>query len=114
MDIELKKALHIYREITIRLIEELERENYDGLEVLLSERQVQIDRIDKIEHSKEEFLNICKEYQILMLQEKLTKLMSVKKAYARDELNNFNKGKSANISYRNKGNIDSFYFNKKI
>jgi hypothetical protein len=40
--------------------------------------------------------------------------MNMKRADVREELNNFNKGKYASITYRNRGSIDALYFNKKI
>ncbi|MCM8710962.1 flagellar protein FliT [Clostridium sp. SYSU_GA19001] len=114
MVFQLREALNNYRSITIKLIEELEKDNYDALETLLSDRQMLIEQMNKINYSANEFKSICNELQILMLQEKLTKLMNIKRTYVKDKLDKFSARKTANRSYSKRFSVDALYFNKKI
>lgn len=111
---ELKDGLKEYKNITLDIINSLEKEDYDALEQLISSRQNIINTIDKLSYSKEEFIRICKELDILMLQQKLIKLMNEKKATLRNNMNNLATSQNANKSYNKRYSVDSIFFNKKI
>lgn len=111
---DLKDGLKDYKNITLDIINSLEKEDYDVLEQLISNRQNIIDEIDKLSYSKEEFVKICKELDILMLQQKLVKLINEKKASLRNNMNNLATSQNANKSYNRRYSVDSIFFNKKI
>lgn len=103
-----------YRDISIKLIECMEKEDYDSLEALLNERQRIIENIEEISYSKEEFTKICKRFDILILQKRLSDLMNEKRTKVKRELESLNESKNARKNYNRSYSIDSMYFNKKI
>jgi hypothetical protein len=111
---DLKSGLKEYKNITLEIINSLEKEDYDALGQLISNRQNIIDEIDKLSYSKEEFVKICKELDILMIQQKLVKLINEKKASLRNNMNNLATSQNANKSYNRRYSVDSIFFNKKI
>lgn len=110
----LKIKLKEYRDITVELISNVEKDNFHLLDELLSHRQNIIDEIDRISYSKDEFLNLCKELDILVLQQKLVKLMNEKKANLRNDIDTLANSQNANKSYNKRFTADSVFFNKKI
>jgi len=111
---DLKDNLKQYKDITLELISNVEKDNFEILDMLLSNRQNVIDEIEKLNYTKEEFLNLCKELNILVLQQKLTKLMNMKKANLRNDIDALTNSQNANKSYNKKFAVDSVFFNKKI
>lgn len=110
----LREKLNEYKNITIKLIDEIEREEYDNLDKLLSKRQDLINDIEKLKYTKEDFLKLCKEFDILVLQQKLIKLTNEKKANLRHNIDNLSASQTANKSYGKRYAVDSVFFNKKI
>lgn len=110
----LKDNLKQYKDITLELISNVEKDNFEILDMLLSNRQNVIDEIEKLNYAKEEFFNLCKELDILVLQQKLTKLMNMKKANLRNDIDALTSSQNANKSYNKKFAVDSVFFNKKI
>ncbi len=75
---KLKEQLINYRELTLEIIQTLEKGDYDAPKELLNERQNIINNISKLSYTKEEFKNI--DYELdLMLVEKKTSNYYVKK-----------------------------------
>lgn len=110
----LRENLSKYKNITIKLIDNTEREEYDKLDELLSNRQDIIDDIEKLKYTKEEFLILCKEFDILLLQQKLIKLTNEKRVNLRHDIDNLSTSQTANKSYGKRYAVDSVFFNKKI
>ncbi|MCS4454479.1 hypothetical protein JTT00_05000 [Clostridium botulinum] len=71
---KLKEQLINYRELTLEIIQILEKEDYDAPKDLLNERQNIINNINKLSYTKEEFKNINYELD-LMFVEKNFKLL---------------------------------------
>ena len=113
-NIELKKQLETYNVDTLRLIESLEKEDYDALEGILNKRQQTIDSISKLDYTEQEFSEIAEELQILVSQKKLSELMLKKRESVREEINKISNAKNARNMY-NKGIYSSSrMFNKII
>ncbi|MCT8976133.1 flagellar protein FliT [Clostridium sp. CX1] len=110
----LKEKLIEYKNITIQLIANVEGEDYDSLEKLLTNRQNIMNEIDSITYSKEEFLVLCKELDILVLNQKLIKVTKEKKSNTLKNIDGIKVSKTANKSYNKRFAVDSVYFNKKI
>ncbi|MCY6959553.1 hypothetical protein [Clostridium brassicae] len=110
----LRDKLKEYADITVKIIVEIENEDYQILDELLSSRQDVIDLIEKIDYSKEEFLFLCKDLDVLVLNQKLIKLMNEKKADLRNNITNLNNLQNANKGYNKRFAVDSVFFNKKI
>ncbi|MDW8799697.1 flagellar protein FliT [Clostridium sp. A1-XYC3] len=110
----LREKLIQYKNITIQLITSAENEDYDSLDKLLANRQNIMDEIDNITYSKEEFLRLCRELDILVLNQKLIKVTKEKKATILKNIDELKTSKSANKSYNKRFSVDSVFFNKKI
>lgn len=110
----LRKALEIYKEDTLKIISSLERDNFDALESLINMRQQTIDSINNIEHTQQEFLEIAEDIQILLYQKKLADLMLKKRNEVRSELNKMSSVKNASYVYNKRIYNNSVSFNKSI
>ncbi|MFU0823717.1 MULTISPECIES: flagellar protein FliT [Clostridium] len=111
---ELKDGLKEYKNITLDIISSVEKENYDALEQLMSNRQNIINTMDKLDYSKEEFIEVCKELDILMIEQKLLELIKEKRASLINNMNKLVIRNNANKSYNKIYSIGSVFFNKKI
>lgn len=110
----LRQYLIRFKDLTINLINCLEKEEYEDLEVLFNDRQTVIDDISKLSYSKENFKAITNELQIMPLQQKLTMLMNQRRGEVKQELDKMSASKTASKSYNTKHNVDALFFNKKI
>ncbi|MEA4826421.1 MAG: flagellar protein FliT [Clostridium sp.] len=110
----LKCQLKDFKEVTLKLIEKVENDEFEKLDELLEKRQEIIVRIDKLQYSQEEFRNIAESIDILPLQKKLLDLMNIKKIKLRNEMDKILEIKNANRSYQSRNSLDSVYFSKKI
>lgn len=111
---ELRKALQDYKECTLSLIYNLEKEDYDMLEELLNKRQAVMGNIDNIKYTKDEFSKIVEELQILLYQKKLSDLMIEKRGKVKQEINKLASAKNANYSYNSNLYSGAKVFNKRI
>lgn len=111
---KLKESLILYKEITLKLIGCLEKEDYDCLEGLLKEREDQISNMGQMSYTKEEFRDICNQLQILILQQRLNGIMNEKRAKVRTEIDRIATTKNASKNYNKGFKVDSIFFNKKI
>lgn len=111
---ELKLALTHYKTVTIKLINCLEREEFESIELLFNERQKLIEVMDKMDYTTEEFKNISKELEILNSEEILNKALDTNRTKARIELEKMNNIKNAKSSYNKGVKADSIFFNKRI
>lgn len=109
----LKEELINYKNLTLELITSVEKEDYDSLDSLLSDRQNVIEEINKLTYSKEEFLCLCRNLDILVLNQKLIKISSEKKSSIRKHIDELRVSKNANKSYNKRFAVDSVFFNKK-
>lgn len=110
----LYEYLTCYNNITIKLIELVENEQYDILDQLINDRQKLIENMKKINYTKEEFKHICGKFKMLIIEQKLNSLMNQQKAKLRSELNKISISKNANKTYKRGYAVDSIFFNKKI
>lgn len=113
-NIELKRQLEFYNSDTLKLIESLEKEDYDVLEGLLNKRQQTIDNISKLDYTKQEFSQIAEELNILEHQQRLSNLMTKKRDDVKEELNKISNAKNASYMYNKKIYSNSTIFNKTI
>lgn len=112
--VELKRQLEVYNSDTLKLIESLEKEDYDSLEYLLNKRQQTINNISKLDYTKQEFSQIAEELNILENQKRLSDLMTRKRDEVKEELNKISNAKNANNMYNKRLYNNSMVFNKTI
>ncbi len=84
---KLKEQLINYRELTLEIIQILEKEDYDAPKELLNERQNIINNINKLSYTKEEFKNINYELDLMLVEKKLQTIMLKRKAELKQKLN---------------------------
>lgn len=113
-NIELKKQLETYNADTLKLIESLEKEDFDALEGLLNKRQQTIDRISKLDYTEQEFSETAEELQILVYQKKLSEIMLKRRESVRKEINKISNAKNASNMYNKGIYSNSRIFNKTI
>lgn len=103
-----------FNEISIKLIESLENQDYDSLEVQLNNRERIIEEINRLSFDPVEFKFISDEFRILETENKLNKLFVENRQKLRAEIDKLNSSKRANNNYQRSYNSDSLFFNKKI
>jgi len=111
---KLEALLLQYKALTVNLIELLEKDDFDSLERVFDLRQKVIFNIDKIDFDSKYFKNVCKEIDLLPLQQRLTIMINKKKAVVKNEINNLEVTRVANKGYHREQSIDSLYISKKI
>lgn len=111
---ELKEKIEGYRDVTLELIRTLEKEEFDLLQQLLDKRQAFIEEMDTLSYTKEEFKEICDNFHILKLQEKLDTLMKEKQRETKEKLNKIIQEKTANNAYNSNFYTQNKFLNKKI
>jgi len=111
---ELKEALIQYRDLTIKLINIAEKEEFDSMEKSLNNREDIIDILKKLHYNTLEFTNLIKELEIMILEEKLKSIMIEKKDMIKEEIQKVAKSKNANLQYSKKDYTKPLYFNEKI
>jgi hypothetical protein len=111
---ELTDYLTEFKQYTITLIDCIEKEQYDLLEGFLLKREEVIDKINKLQYTKEQFSEICNELELLEITKKIESLMIAHRNKLKKEMDSFSNTKSAHKSYTSGVRIDSLYFNKKI
>lgn len=110
----LENQLQEFKEVTLELIQKMEKSEFEKLDELLQKRQSIIEHIDKLRCDEKEFKDIAESIDVLTLQKKLFDLMNQKKLELRSEMDKISEIKNANKSYKSKNSLDSVYFNKKI
>lgn len=111
---QLKLCLNEFKELTVRLIECLEKEKYEELDTFFNAREEVIKSINNLQLDREVFRQICISMNIVLLQQKLLKLMIEKKSSLKKEIETLEGSKIANKNYKKKFISDSIYFNEKI
>lgn len=111
---KLKAHLSHYRELTLNLIKAIEEDNLDDLDKFLEAREKIIENINSMNYDKEIFKELCTNFKLVPLQEKLTFLMNERKNSLRKDMDKLSESKNANKSYKKRFSVDAIYFNKKI
>ncbi len=111
---KLKEELINYKELTLEIIQILEKGDYDAPKELFNERQNIINNINKISYTKEEFKNINDELDLMLVEKKLQTIMLKRKAEIKAKLNNASDSKEAAKSYNMKQFSSQYILNKTI
>lgn len=105
----LKEGLIKFKVLTEKLMENLKEEQFNNIESFFNERQEIINYISKGNYSKEEFIALNKELNIMELDNALGKLINEKQTEVKEELIKIKTQRNANKQY-NKG----FYNNSNV
>lgn len=110
----LEGYLEEYKNITLKLILSLEKDDIDSLTTLLNKRDDLINKLKSISYESLDFKEVCSRLDILPLEQKLTTITRKKMDYIRGEIERLGENKTANKSYNKKFSVDSIYLSKKI
>lgn len=114
MEKELFESLYSYKEITDKIIYELQKETYEELDDLFNKRQAIINKIQLLPYDVEMFRKICEKLDLLKSDNNLGELIKSKKEFVAGEIRKTSVNRNANKSYNKKFQVDSIFFNKKI
>ena len=92
----------------------IDKEDYDGIEMLLNKRQEVIDLLMTLDYSDEDFARFCDEYSILKLQEEVKSAMMSKKNKVKEEIEKLSASKNVSQNYSKKAAAEPVFFNKQI
>lgn len=102
-----------YAELSKVALKELDKEDFENLEVLLEQREVLLKEIVKLNDGNAEIKELIKKYEVLELEKDLVEKLKKKKEKVRENLNNIRKMKAMNNQYRDAAGKVSF-LNKQI
>lgn len=104
---KLKNFLEEYRDITLKLISEVEET--EKLENLIDERQKIIAKVEQLDYTKMEFSIIVDELKLLELEEQLQNRVKKEKAKVKEELDKVKKIRQARRSYASRESGSNFF-----
>ncbi|MDR3593985.1 flagellar protein FliT [Clostridium sp.] len=90
-----------YKDITLTIIEAVKSEEYELLDEIFQQRQLILDNINKINHSKEELKKLYLKYDIDKLDKTLASEMKVKRQYLLEKMKENKKRQVAMNGYKN-------------
>lgn len=102
-----------YTKLSKKALEELDKEEFEGLEYLLEQKEVLFKEIVKLNNSNEEMKELIKKYEVLEVEKALVEKLKNKKEIVRENFNNIRKRKVMNNQYRDVAGKVSF-LNKQI
>jgi hypothetical protein len=90
-----------YKDITLTIIEGVKSEEYEQLDEIFQQRQLILDHINKINHSKEELKKFYLQYDIEKLEKTLASEMKVKRQDLLEKIKENKKRQTAMNGYNN-------------
>lgn len=112
MDSELNKAVEEIKNLTCKLINKLQQDDYDALEELIDKRQESLNNLEKMNYTKEQYCAAVEEFEIIHFQQELSKIMDEKRHKLKKEIDNISKRRIVTKSYNNHACAN--IFSKKI
>ena len=107
----LREILELYKDISLKLIEEIKEEA--NTEELMEKRQMLLNKIEKIDLSKEEKKIIGEEVNIFEVEKLVKEAIEEEQRKVKEEIRNIRMKKQANKGYG--ANINSVnFFNRKV
>lgn len=112
--ITLEDYLIQYKEATIKIINTLEKDEFDLLEEYLNTRESIITSINGLNYDNSLFIEISNKYNIPELEHKANEDLLSKMKFFKQQISGLQTNKNVNSNYNPKNYVDSLYFNKKI
>lgn len=110
----LKKHLIEFKSLTEQIINAINKDISEEIDELFVKRQKVINEIDSFQYSKEEFIDICNELNIINISKKLDELAVKKPIELKEKINKLKEQKKANISYAKNSYARTNFFSTKI
>lgn len=103
-----------FKACTEEIINILENEEYDKLEDILNKRNIIIKNINNMNYSKEDFIKIASELDLLRLENKAYSILIEKRDVLKAKIQKFFLNKKANRMYNHNMYKSAKIFSKKI
>lgn len=113
MNEKLQDYLECFKEYTIKMILNLKNNDIDNFEMALEKRGQIIEKINDLSFDKIEFKKICKELDIVSINNELSKIVNKEKDELKEKILQMRKSQSANNVYQSI-KIQSNIFSKKV
>lgn len=110
---DIKESILNYKEITVKIIDAIDKEKYEDLTLFVDKREEIIEKLKKININKEHFKELCDEINLIQLENNLNKLLISKRNDIKFKLDAIAKNIQASSSY-NKITDSPLIFSKKI
>lgn len=110
----LKEYLFKYKELTLDMVESLNKNNIDSLSEMIDKREDIIKYISQIHYTHDEFVSLCNEFQLMDLEKRLNELIKRKKERTSYIINKLSAGRNVNIIYNKNVYENSGMFSKKV
>lgn len=115
MDEKLNEFLTEYKALTIKIIEKLNKAEYDNeVDELFNGRQELINNINKLSYEGQAFRDIVGKLQLMEAENSLNELINTKKHEIQMHMADLKKGKNARNAYSKRFNVGAVYMSKKI
>ncbi|MGL5576942.1 MAG: hypothetical protein ACRDCW_15495 [Sarcina sp.] len=99
----MEKYFEEYRDISLKVLEELDKEGFSDLEKFLKEKQQIILEVASLELQPEIVSENLMKFEIIDLDEKIIEKMAMKKIEIKGKIDEVGRRKSANSVYANAG-----------
>lgn len=103
-----------FKSLTEQIINAINNDISEEIDELFVKRQKIINEIDNFQYSKEAFIDICNELNIINISKKLDELAVKKPIELKEKINNLKEQKKANISYAKNSYARTSFFSTKI
>lgn len=97
-----------YKNISLKILEELDKEGFEKLEFLLEEKDKIQERVKELNVESGKMKILFKEFETIELDEKIIEKMTTKKSYIKEKIEEVNKRRQANNIYANSQNRIQF------
>ena len=111
---ELEKIFEEFKVCSLSILSILEKEDYEGLDNKVNERQHILEAIDKLSFTKDEIGKVVEELKIIELSEKINDLMAVKRNYLKTQIEDTVVKKNASSEYSRNLYNNFHAFSKKV
>lgn len=113
MDEKLQRYLESFKKYTMEMILNLKNDDIDNFEVALEKRTQIVEKISDLNFDRIEFKKICRELDIISVNDELSKIASEKKNVLKDKILELKRSQNANNAYHTNLNTSNV-FSKKV
>jgi len=111
---ELEKLLEKYKVCSLEIMSILEKEDYEGLDIKMDERQHILDAVNELTFTKEEITKVVDKLEIIELSAKINDLMALKRNYLKSEIDDTVVKRNANSEYYRNSHNNYRIFSRKV
>lgn len=111
----MEEVLKKYKAITIEIIDDVKRGDYEKIRPLFSNREMILQELKNTDFDREDFKKVLEQEKIIETDEKLKKLLEERKKQVVMQMNNSSSANRAAVNYsKGEKNIDINILNESI